>query len=191
MLVDGFSASLGRLCPDKYAEAQQKVIDYASSIQTSPEETMREVWEYVWQEPEAVRPVGQCAGIYTQEILLAFLCQLSSACGASREFISCKETEKDELRSLRDRSETSCTSCERQSIGQSSRKYSDALHELSWVLAQYAGEMWEAHKRENAKPLPLLMHGVPARVGKLRAYGNAIVPQVAAEVIRAFMSVYP
>lgn len=33
----------------------------------------------------------------------------------------------------------------------------------------------------------LLAHGVPARVGKLRAYGNAIVPQVAAEVIGAYI----
>lgn len=33
----------------------------------------------------------------------------------------------------------------------------------------------------------LLAHGIPARVGKLRAYGNAIVPQVAAEVISAYM----
>jgi DNA (cytosine-5)-methyltransferase 1 len=28
-------------------------------------------------------------------------------------------------------------------------------------------------------------------VGRLRAYGNAIVPQVAAEVIRAFMECEP
>lgn len=35
----------------------------------------------------------------------------------------------------------------------------------------------------------LLAHGVPARVGKLRAYGNAIVSQVAAEVIAAYMDI--
>jgi DNA (cytosine-5)-methyltransferase 1 len=32
-----------------------------------------------------------------------------------------------------------------------------------------------------------LAHGVSNRMGKLRGYGNAIVPQVAAEVIAAFM----
>ena len=32
-----------------------------------------------------------------------------------------------------------------------------------------------------------LAHGAPARVGRLRAYGNAIVPQAAAEVIGAYL----
>ena len=32
-----------------------------------------------------------------------------------------------------------------------------------------------------------LAHGVPARVGRLRAYGNAIVPPLAAEFVRAYM----
>lgn len=37
----------------------------------------------------------------------------------------------------------------------------------------------------------LLAHGVPARVGKLRAYGNAIAPPLAAEVIAAYLDCMP
>lgn len=43
-------------------------------------------------------------------------------------------------------------------------------------------------KQRRVKPgLQLLAYGVSARVAKLRALGNAIVPQVAAEVIKAYM----
>jgi DNA (cytosine-5)-methyltransferase 1 len=34
-----------------------------------------------------------------------------------------------------------------------------------------------------------LAHGIPARMGKIRAYGNAIVPQVAATFIRAYIEI--
>jgi DNA (cytosine-5)-methyltransferase 1 len=63
-----------------------------------------------------------------------------------------------------------------------------------------AGSFWDDHvwltgadgKSRRSKPgLSLLAHGIPNRVGRLRAYGNAIVPQVAAEVIRAFMECEP
>ena len=36
-----------------------------------------------------------------------------------------------------------------------------------------------------------LAHGVPGRVGRLRAYGNAIVPQVGSEFVRAMMEAMP
>lgn len=43
-------------------------------------------------------------------------------------------------------------------------------------------------KRRQVEPGTFpLANGIPARVGRLRGYGNAIVPQVAAEFIKAFM----
>lgn len=55
-----------------------------------------------------------------------------------------------------------------------------------WTLADWLhcrDEKWRPVE-PGSKPLA---DGVPGRVGRLRAYGNAIVPQVAAEVIGAFM----
>ena len=59
-----------------------------------------------------------------------------------------------------------------------------------------AGGFWSAavwltgsdgKSRRSQPGLPLLAYGVSNRVGRLRAYGNAIVPPLAAEVIRALM----
>ena len=58
------------------------------------------------------------------------------------------------------------------------------------------GSFWSDHiwltgsdgKARRVKPgISLLAHGIPNRVGKLRAYGNAIVPPLAAQVIGAYL----
>jgi DNA (cytosine-5)-methyltransferase 1 len=56
----------------------------------------------------------------------------------------------------------------------------------------WADLVWLPCRDGKARPtqpgLQPLAHGVSARVGRLRGYGNAIVPQVAAKVILAYMS---
>lgn len=59
-----------------------------------------------------------------------------------------------------------------------------------WNGAEYiTGPDGKARRIEPS--IRLLAHGVPARVGKLRAYGNAIVSQVAAEIIKSYMETRP
>lgn len=69
-------------------------------------------------------------------------------------------------------------------------------HEPGRLDAQSPGSAWaggiwiecpDGKQRLVEPSIRLLAHGVQNRVGKLRGYGNAIVPQVAAEFIGAFM----
>ena len=53
-------------------------------------------------------------------------------------------------------------------------------------LIQCRDGKWRAAPDPESGVLPLA-HGVPCRVGRLRAYGNAIVPDLGAEFVRAYM----
>ena len=147
---------------------------------------MSTVWQIISQEPEAFWPMGECAGVSPQEVLFPFLRELSSACDAAGSIVQSQKVQETEMRSLWDREQTTRSSRRWQPMEQRSSKYSDPMRELSWVLAQHVRALWEAYWRANATAYPLLSHGEKNRVGRLRAYGNAIVPQVAAEVIMAF-----
>ena len=60
---------------------------------------------------------------------------------------------------------------------------------IVWCDERALGRGWVARRVEpGVEPLA---HGISGRVGMLRAYGNAIVPQVAAEFVTAFMEVIP
>lgn len=66
-------------------------------------------------------------------------------------------------------------------------------HALSSDVASHLWSSWESDRGadKEARIIPVgfceATHGLSARVGRLRGYGNAIVPQVAVEFIKAFM----
>ena len=62
-----------------------------------------------------------------------------------------------------------------------SNRRSGSWGEYNWL------EGADGKARRVEPSIRLLAHGVSGRVGRLRAYGNAIVPPLAAEVIKAFM----
>jgi DNA (cytosine-5)-methyltransferase 1 len=61
----------------------------------------------------------------------------------------------------------------------------DGWHDLAWLPCR------DGKARPTQSGLQPLAHGISDRVGRLRAYGNAIVPALAAEVIAAFMECAP
>lgn len=73
-----------------------------------------------------------------------------------------------------------------QSLGPvSSSGESHPWHDLEWIACG------DGKARPTQPGLFPLAHGVPGRVGRLRAYGNAIVPQVAAEFVKASIDCMP
>jgi len=102
-----------------------------------------------------------------------------------RGFVAAYDVEKagDEARrglllGMRISAEACGPSCGWQSDEQSAREPSNTLLALSFVLARHAEAHWRAAHDA---------HAASNRAGQLRAYGNAIVPQVAAEFVSAVM----
>lgn len=83
---------------------------------------------------------------------------------------------------------------ERHGVTGDARQERPAAVGAGWREPWSGGEYREGAdgKARRVEPgIRLLAHGVSARVAKLRAGGNAIVPQIAAEIIKAVMAVRP
>ena len=178
-MADGFSESLGRLRPEDIDQIQTE-IDDAQISERDARQALRDLWLQYAQEA-VQRTSGRCHSVREAPILLAFLRELQREGWKLIDHLppSCLESAQAGLRELRQTpSSASRSPSEPESAGQFSGQSADAMSFLSQVIARAVERTWMI-------PFPLTTRRVPCRVGKLRAYGNAIVPQVAAEFVKA------
>jgi DNA (cytosine-5)-methyltransferase 1 len=71
--------------------------------------------------------------------------------------------------------------------GNESRRFNSKTDGSAWQDGVWV-DCPDGKQRLIEPSIPLLAHGIPQRVGRLRGYGNAIVPQVAAAFIGAFIA---
>lgn len=191
-MADGLSESMGRLRPECIDQITQEVNEYATSTETNIREAMLDVWMSLGAQA-IQRQTRRLSSVREAPVLLSFLRQLADqgwtlAQGLPRPS---PQTSEGQLRVLWEQVQASRSPYRRGLDQQSVDQPSDVVRFLSSVLARHAQEAWgQTFERHVSDAFPLIK-GSLNRVGRLRAYGNAIVPQVAEQVIRAYMECRP
>ena len=180
--LDGFSSWLDGF---DLMISHQLLLVYAKTKKERPGEIVREM-RHALDPQDDQRAHGGSRGISAETVLLAFLRQLE---GRSREECPSLESAKvseEELRGVRTSHESACPPLKRQAKRKLPREHANSLHSLSQVLARHAEKAWAAYRRTDAgtgfgweQGYARVAHAIPARVGRLRGLGNAIVPQIA------------
>lgn len=182
-MVDGVPQSLGSVRADIVAAIEKEVTD---ALEARAREALPDLQGAL--EAEAIQwAPRRLHGVHEAPFLLAFVRQLEEQGWALAERFqrASQEAQARRVRVLRHQETASRTPHQRRLDGQSSSESADAVRVLSSILARHAQAAWGEAFAARARPTHPLAIGVPGRVGLLRGYGNAIVPQVAAAFITA------
>lgn len=207
-LVDGFPGFLDRLPEVDKRRLMGYINMRAAETKTRPGEILP-----LLQDADYAQKIWNTAGgseyIPAQKILLSFLCEYrtgkaeSVQAGAEKGCVSRSRTQggrfsEEQMRSLWATGDgvkikadgIANSSCGRRLQKQFAKKSASALCFMSLILAQAAQMAWHFHFQENASSTSLLVQKGDqwkiSRVAQLRGFGNAIVPQIAAEFIQAY-----
>ena len=191
-LADGSAESLGRVRPEIVAEVEEEVNAAAMEAEIEPATLLRNVWNALAAEAPRLWAAGRLPGLHEAPFLLAFLRQLAEQGWqvAQRIPVPSAEVDRERVRMLRADDRASRSPHKYGLEGQPAGKHSDAVRVLPSVLARHAHSAWGDAYQAYAETCSPLASGAPARVGRLRAYGNAIVAQAAATVIGAYLDIY-
>lgn len=181
-LADGIPERLADVL-SCWIKAKKRIDQYAEETKTNPDKAMRVVREILLAQTSGEeQPIRVRVKFHAPALLLALLLGAEAARDGSTD--SCgfekksKKAVERAMRCMRSDSGSVPPPHRRKPDEQFDNEPTDALYKLSFILARDVETYREKVYRANA---------ALGRVNMLKAYGNAIVPQVAAEVIISYL----
>jgi hypothetical protein len=190
-MADGSSGSLGRVCSANIQKIEEAVDEWSIRYQANAGQVLRSLRNSLQQEALCERQAGRFPGVQSPAVLLAFLRQLTEQGWRFADEMACTGSgaSKIILRVMRFDADAACAPLRRELAEQLGGQSADPLRELSSILAHHAAKCWGEACREKAGAASFpIADSAPARVGRLRAYGNAINAEAAIAFIQSAMA---
>jgi len=189
-VVDGIPSLMGIDRKEGFVKMEEEIEAYADAQKIRPGEAVSLLWLSL-VEKTIQSNFGGSVGFSAPPILLAFLRELANEGWKFSESVlrASAQTTERLLRSLWWEKVSPRPSHRRELEEQQSCEPSDVVCVLSSILARHIQAHWGEAVFAYADDNFPLAPGVSGRVALLRGYGNAIVPPLAAEFIKAFSEI--